>query len=153
VAPPSALPEQLPIPTPEVGVPEATPPPVEENQPDSPVPTPTPDPNTYVPPAAAIVAIVDNNPLNQVDTENGVRAVRAPLGATITFDATTSIPGSEPIQSYYWQFGGGLTDSTQSKEGIQYNEPGTYEVILVVQDAGNQTNRTTLLVTVEAGMP
>ncbi len=36
VAPPSALPEQLPTPTPEVGVPEATPPPVEENQPGSP---------------------------------------------------------------------------------------------------------------------
>ncbi len=138
------------VPTPEIAVPTLSPVPEspQMGQVESPLPTPTPD--YYVPPTAVIVAIVDNNPLQPVTNESGLPAVTAPFGKTITFDATRSTGGSQPIQSYFWDFGDGQPPSSYDQVGLQYLEPGTYEVVLVVQDAGNQTVDTILIVTVEA---
>ncbi len=150
VQPTSPLPTpQAVVPTPEIAVPTVTPmpEPPQASQAESPLPTPTPD--FYVPPTAVIVAIVDNNPLQPVINENGQPSVTAPFGETITFDATRSTAGSEPIQSYFWNFGDGQPPSTDAQVGLQYLEPGTYEVVLAVQDAGNQTVDTILIVTVD----
>jgi PKD repeat protein/pimeloyl-ACP methyl ester carboxylesterase len=167
VAPDSELVQPTaPLPTPQEAVPTAIPVPesADANQPQSPLPTPLPgapaagqvaspsptaDPNYYVPPTPIIVAIVDNNPLNAVPNEGGLPSVRAPLGKRITFDATRSTGGSEPIRSYFWDFGDGESTSTETQVGLEYLEPGTYEVVLVIQDEGGQTVDSILVVTVE----
>lgn len=68
---------------------------------------------------------------------------------TFTFDASMSTGDN---LSYQWTYGDGYTDSGQQVLH-SYSSLGTYTVTLVVTDAANQTNTTSMQVNVTAPQP
>ena len=68
-------------------------------------------------------------------------------GQPITFDGSRSTPGTGDIASWDWDFGGGATASGESVQQA-FNRAGTREVVLTVEDADGQTDRTSLSVEV-----
>lgn len=81
----------------------------------------------------------DANETFQVD-------IVTPVIAAFTADNTTICPGeqiqltsdaSENVTSWSWTFPGGLpATSTQENPTVTYNEPGTYDILLEVSNAG-----------------
>lgn len=68
--------------------------------------------------------------------------------ATANFDGTASTAhGGVPVSVYSWDFGDGTTD-TGGTVAHRYNGPGTYDVVLTVQDSGGQQATTTRRVVV-----
>ncbi|NAS12381.1 PKD domain-containing protein [Poritiphilus flavus] len=70
----------------------------------------------------------------------------APLQVTFSAANSTDDMG---IVSYLWEFGDGST-STDMEASYTFNNPGTYEVTLTVEDAAGLTNSATVTITVEA---
>ena len=61
------------------------------------------------------------------------------MGQPVTFDGSESQPGSNPIDTYTWDFGDGNTGSGAVVEHV-YNAPGTYNVTLTVTDTAGFGN-------------
>jgi len=71
-----------------------------------------------------------------------------PVGELITFDGSGSTSSVE-ITSYQWDFG----DDTEPAEGATvehgYGAAGTYDVVLTITDANNQTAAASMQITIE----
>ena len=115
--------------------PEPTQPPQETPTPLPPgEPTPTPQPpEELTPPQASI---------------QGPSQVF--LGEPVTFDASSSTPGSKPIASYTWNFGDGTTAGPDANptQTTLYNRTGVFQVSVVVSDADGLSSSATLQVAV-----
>jgi heat shock protein HslJ len=76
----------------------------------------------------------------------------ANVGESLTFDASSSTPGSSPIASYSWNFGDGTTSgpSSSAKATTIYNQTGTYQVTVIVTDQAGQSSSATVAVTISA---
>jgi heat shock protein HslJ/chitodextrinase len=71
------------------------------------------------------------------------------VGERVAFSGADSVPGSEPIVLYAWDFGNGQTsDSPNPVATTLYNEPGTYDVTLTVVDrlGWSDTTQTEIIV-------
>jgi len=80
------------------------------------------------------------------------------LNVTVTFDATSSLPGwsipqaaSAPIANYTWNFGDSAFNFTVTEPTIyhMYSEPGNLTVMLTVTDSENQQDVISYIVEVE----
>jgi heat shock protein HslJ len=124
---------QIEPPTPQpTQAPQETPTPEPTGQP--PQPTPTSEPPVEVLPPQAVI----QGP-NQVF-----------LGEPVTFDASASTPGSNPIASFSWNFGDGTTagPSTDPTQTTLFNQTGRYQVSVVVADADGLSSSATIEVAV-----
>jgi PKD repeat protein len=68
------------------------------------------------------------------------------VGEPVTFDASASVSGSSPITGYTWNFGDG-TSAGPSPDPLQttiFNQPGTYQVAVVVTDQNGQSSSAAL---------
>jgi heat shock protein HslJ len=76
----------------------------------------------------------------------------ANVGESLTFDASSSTPGSSPIASYSWNFGDGTTSgpSSSAQATTIYNQTGTYQVTVIVTDQAGQSSSATMGVTISA---
>ncbi len=74
------------------------------------------------------------------------------VGEPVTFDASTSTQGSSPIVSYSWNFGDGTIagPSSSPQATTLYNQPGTYQVSVIVTDQDGQSSSATMAVTINA---
>lgn len=75
-------------------------------------------------------------------------AGRAPVG--ISFDAYDSLDSDGHIESCYWNFGDGQTDSGMWVHH-RYNTPGTYTVTLTVYDANGASGTASVTVVISEG--
>jgi RHS repeat-associated protein len=83
-------------------------------------------------------------------TANYVHSPLAPtVGETVSFDASSSIPGSHPITTYNWNFGDGSTGSGVTTTHV-YAEPGRYRAELEVLDVNNIRWQSTHIIEVSA---
>lgn len=63
-------------------------------------------------------------------------------GETVKLDASASSDSDGSISSYDWNLGNGVSKSGKTIQ-FEYNNPGTYEIELVVQDDANAIAKTT----------
>lgn len=75
----------------------------------------------------------------------------APL--TVEFDATDSTDPDRDIRSYRWRFDDGSPPAEGAIVSHTFHKRGTYEVVLVVTDAGGNSDQTSVTVTVTGGGP
>ena len=62
------------------------------------------------------------------------------VGETVSFDASGSEAGSEPIASYAWDFDSdGETDASGTEAEYTFEDPGGYDVELTVEGEGGRT--------------
>lgn len=104
--------------------------------------------------AEAFVDVIEPNPptatlsVDNASTETGVE---------VTFDASGSRPGANPIANYVWDFdGNGTTDASGATLSVArhtYNATGDYEAVLRVVDTAGREARVTRLVTVATQSP
>jgi PKD repeat protein len=74
----------------------------------------------------------------------------AEVGERVRFNGADSVPGSEPIVLYAWDFGNGQSsDSPNPVATTVYNEPGTYDVTLAVVDRSGWSDTTQTEITIE----
>ncbi len=73
------------------------------------------------------------------------RAEANPLGFDVALDGTESRDADGEIVSYAWDFGDGTTSEGETAEHT-YEEPGIYEVTLIVTDDEGATSETTVIV-------
>jgi heat shock protein HslJ len=73
-------------------------------------------------------------------------------GEPITFNASESTAGSSPIASYSWNFGDGTSAGPFPKADTTtiYNNPGAYEVTVLVTDKMGQSSSANMQVTISA---
>jgi PKD repeat protein len=74
------------------------------------------------------------------------------VGQSLSFDAASSQPGTAAITRYAWQFGDGATSAGMTVSHA-FNQPGTYQVVLVVTDAKGLADDATLPVVIAAAAP
>ncbi len=74
---------------------------------------------------------------------------------SLTYFIDKSIADGADIISWDWSFGdpasGGLNFSTEQNPSHEYSAPGTYEVVLIVEDANGCTDHDTVNIVVEPG--
>ena len=88
---------------------------------------------SFPPPLDFNTAWVDNTPPKAEFDVDGTLVVFE----TVTFDGSTSSDTGSGIDTYEWDFGDGETDTGVIVTHV-YDEPGVYEVLLIVTDyAGN----------------
>ena len=71
-----------------------------------------------------------------------------PAGELITFDGSESTSDVE-IVSYQWDFGDGSDPAEGEAVEHAYQEAGTYEVVLTITDANNQTATASMQITIQ----
>ena len=71
-----------------------------------------------------------------------------PAGELITFDGSESTSDVE-IVSYQWDFGNGSDPAEGEAVEHVYQEAGTYEVVLTITDANNQTATASMQITIQ----
>lgn len=76
------------------------------------------------------------------------------VGETVSFDASGSEAGSEPIASYTWDFDSdGETDASGTETEHVFEETGSYDVKLTVEDEEGQTGEAGKEISVQEGVP
>ena len=71
---------------------------------------------------------------------------------TVDFDASDSVSSDGDIVSYNWEFGDGNTAEGE-QVSHSYDEPGTYTVLLTVEDEEGQVNTVEETITIESDDP
>ena len=92
-------------------------------------------------------------PINLPPTANMILSPNmgfAPL--TVSFSGLGSVPGSNPIASYFWEFGNGMT-ATGPMPIYTYPSAGAFQVRLTVTDTGGRSNSTTQSIVVKQPSP
>jgi heat shock protein HslJ len=83
-------------------------------------------------------------------------AVEGPAQAfvaeTVSFSAAASQPGTNPIASYAWNFGNGVTSqpSADPNASAIYDQPGVYQVTVVVMDTKGLSSSATLEISIDS---
>jgi heat shock protein HslJ len=140
-----------PVPTTQPTLPPPTAPPPTAAPPIPTQPIPTLPPPTLPPPTEA-----PPTPTPEPQAEPPQANVSGPrqgyIGEPVTFDASSSQPGSSPIVSYNWTFGNG-TDSPVSPDpsiSTVYDRAGDYEVTVFAVDANGLDSYANTRITVNA---
>ncbi len=77
--------------------------------------------------------------------------VQGPAPLTVSFDASQSYASTGySITSYSWSFGDGSPTGSDRRVSHTYTQPGSFQVVLTVQDSSGQTSRSSPL-TITAG--
>lgn len=99
---------------------------------------------------SVVIDIIVNDPVNQPPM---ALATATPLSGTapleVSFTGTNSTDDTA-VMSYSWNFGDGSAPSSIANPVHTFNEPGTYQVTLTVEDAGGLTDSDSVTVTVNA---
>ena len=76
------------------------------------------------------------------------------VGETVSFDASSSEAGTEPIASYAWDFDSdGETDASGTETEHSFEEAGSYDVKLTVTGEDGQTGEAGKEISVQEGVP
>jgi heat shock protein HslJ len=119
----------------------------------TPAPTPQPTAGPTQPPQPTTTAVPTEPPT--VPPQASIQGPgEAFAGAEVIFDASASVAGSSPIVSYAWNFGDGTSAGPTPDSSITtiYNDPGIYQVAVVVTDQNGLSSSATTEVAISANL-